>query len=230
MKRSLRILAVSISLVLIFLASPGWAQEKQEDVETLKQAVEKNPKDAKAYFKLGQAYEREGNAEKAMEAFKQAVKLKPDFTEARASLSNAYDKQGVAFAQQERWADAEKSLKEAIDSKPDESSPHFNLGVVYGQQRRWSDALGAFQETISLDPNNPNARYDLAVTYLMMDREAGNREAYKAYRTSALEQYGILVRLNPTLAGKLFYMISNPRATQYPTSPYWQAPMKSTAK
>jgi Flp pilus assembly protein TadD len=202
-------------------------QAKGQSISALKEAVQKNPNDAEANYKLGLAYSQQGNEAEAIKALEQAVKLKPNFQAARESLGDEYDRRGIALAQNNQFRDAEEAFAKAIKANPDDSKPYFNLGVTYGQQGRWSDAAGAFQQSLERDPNNPPAHYNLGMTYLMMDKESTTPEQYRANRVAALEQYRALTNLGSSMAGDLFYVISNPRAAQYPTSPTWQAPPQS---
>ncbi len=231
MTRRVKMLAALAGLCLLVAATPGMSQirpkGKVTTIEDLKAAVQKNPNDASAYYKLGLAYSQRGAEDQAIKALKEAVKLKPDFEDAKASLSDAYDRQGVDLAQGKRYQDAEKAFTEAIRANPKDSRPYFNLGVSYGQQARWSDAAGAFQQAIQRNPNDPYARYNLGMTYLMIDKNTVDREQYQAYRRAALEQYRTLTNMGSPMAGQLFYGISNPQTATYPTSSNWQRPPQS---
>jgi Flp pilus assembly protein TadD len=230
MQRHLGLLAALAALSLLLIAPQATAQIKQAkspSLGALKEAVQKNPKDAEAYYKLGLAYSQQGNDAEAIKALDQAVKLKPNFQAARQSLGDEYDRRGIALAENNQFRDAENAFAKAIKANPDDNKPYFNLGVTYGKEGRWADAATAFQQSLERDPNNPYARYNLGMTYLMMDRESTTPEQYRANRVAALEQYRALTNLGSPMAGDLFYVISNPQAAKYPSSPAWQAPPQS---
>ncbi len=230
MRRQPGILLVLLCLYLLGFVGPAGAQEKPQDIQSLQEALAKDPQNAETYYRLGLAYEAQGNEAEALTALKKAVSLKPDYAEARATLADAYDRRGVRLAEQENWREAEASFQEAIRSNPEDMKAFYNLGVAYGSQGQWLEAAGAFQDALRRDPNNPEANYNLGITYLMMGRQARSPEESNAIRRQALEQYRRLVTLNDSLAGDLFYVISNPREGALPTMRGWQAPPKSRGR
>ena len=60
-------------------------------IEKQQQAIKKNPKDSKAHFQLGIAYQSLGKHQEELEAYKKAVELKPDFADAHFNLGVTYD-------------------------------------------------------------------------------------------------------------------------------------------
>ncbi|MDW7695170.1 tetratricopeptide repeat protein [Flammeovirgaceae bacterium SG7u.111] len=101
---------IKISLVLIFcflLNSFAWAQSEAEDladqatqlitnhryeeaIVMLDQAIKKDPKYAKAYFKKANCYIGLSKFKNAIQEMERAVKVKPDYYEAYEVLGNLY--------------------------------------------------------------------------------------------------------------------------------------------
>lgn len=52
-------------------------------IETLEQAIQMAPTDAKLFYNLGLTYERIGDREKATEAVQKSIEMKPNYKEAR---------------------------------------------------------------------------------------------------------------------------------------------------
>ncbi len=64
--------------------------KNDEAIKALQKAVTLKPRDANAYFTLGNIYSELERYEKAIESYKKAVKIKPTFAEARYHLGVAY--------------------------------------------------------------------------------------------------------------------------------------------
>ena len=56
-------------------------------IDEYKESLSKNKNQPEIYFKLGNAYSKKGDLEKAIEAFNKATQLKPDYSEAYQRLS-----------------------------------------------------------------------------------------------------------------------------------------------
>jgi tetratricopeptide (TPR) repeat protein len=114
-----------ISFVFLLTPTVPVASYAGEPVllEHYRQAVRKNPDDARAYFDLGNVYGRSGKWEEAREAWQQAIRIDPDFVEAHSNLGLAYYLLG-------NYKKAIKSYKQAIRINPDYAEAHVNLGVA----------------------------------------------------------------------------------------------------
>jgi type IV pilus biogenesis/stability protein PilW len=75
-------------------SSMGYAYYKkgeyQKAVDTLKEALTRNPVFPLAIYTLGLVYTKLGNDEAAIEEFKRAINIVPDYVEAHWELANAY--------------------------------------------------------------------------------------------------------------------------------------------
>jgi len=67
------------------------------------------------------------------------------------------------------------------------------MGVVYGELGNIQDEMGAYKKAIRVDPDFVPAHYAIGQVYLN-----------KGDKTSALDEYKILKKLDETAADKLF--------------------------
>lgn len=97
--------------------------KRYDDAEKFyRQALQLNPREARAYLGLGRLYAAENKADDAAGAFKKAVEIKPKLAEARFNLGMIYAATGhkdLALEQQQALvplsADLAKRLKEFIN-------------------------------------------------------------------------------------------------------------------
>jgi tetratricopeptide (TPR) repeat protein len=155
----------------------------------LKKALRKNPQDAGGHYNLGVAFLSLGRSLEALNSFQKAVHLAPSFAAAHLG-------QGVAFSRLGRGLQALSSIRLALSLKPDDPLTHLNLGIAYRQLGRHLLGQRAIIQAIRLAPDSPEAHYQLGLTNLCLEN-----------RVSALQEYKILLKLDPKLAYKLFSLI-----------------------
>lgn len=135
-----------------------------EAVATLQQASEEKPQDALALYWLGQAYERQKQANQALEAYRKAAGLQPKFIEAQLRYATALSATGEANQ-------AIAVLQTAVRENPVHyPSAWNNLGMLYLQSQRLDEAISAFKQAVRLDPDLIEALVNLASAYLMQQR------------------------------------------------------------
>ncbi len=144
-----------------------------------KVANELNPKEARAFYGMGNLYSDLYCSDSAIEAYGKALELKQDYPEARISL-------GYAYVGKERYDEAEEQFQAALKFKPvdanlglgyvyakkgkyqeaidrinniindksvedkDRATAYFVLGAIYEQQNKWQDAIAQYEKAISL--------------------------------------------------------------------------------
>ena len=158
----------------------------------LKKALELDPKDARAYVKLGKFYREQGAWARAEANFKKALALDPRYEPAYVELGSAYQWQGQ-FAQAEAsfkkvlelnprsdsayqglgncykaegdLARAEASLKKAEELNPGDEQVYLALGNVYQQQGRLAQAEASLKKAQELNPKDERACVELGRFY-----------------------------------------------------------------
>lgn len=104
-----------------------------EAESVLRQALELDPRSARARSKLGIALARQGRYEEAIEAFRRAVEFDPLYAPAYSNL-------GVVYQELGRLDEALAAYRKAIEVDPDYWIAHQNLAALYKQRGEY----GAF--------------------------------------------------------------------------------------
>lgn len=119
-----------------------------------KKAVEIDGKYFKAYYALGQSYEKLKKAKEAEEAFEEALKIEPKNLSARESL-------GLNYFHQKKFDEAEKHLKEARTLGSKVAEVYYCLGEIEQREHACKTAIIAFKQALKLDPDYMPARNGL---------------------------------------------------------------------
>lgn len=124
----------------------------------LKQAVELEPEDARAWFALGDLYAAIGNHQGASDAFEKAARFQPDEPAIHTRLGISYLTQGMP-------ANAERSLRKAVEMEGDDKPSMPMLAEVLGRQGRQHEVPALWKEVLDANPSNPHAhaQYGLAL-------------------------------------------------------------------
>ena len=141
--------------------------------KTLKELLEKNPRNVGAWQMLALVEETSGNAANAVAAYRQAVELSPDNFVALNNLAYLLGTQGDQLEDALRFAQRAKELNP--------SSPEVDdtLGWIYYLHGVYSTAVVHLQAAAKGSPNNPVTLYHLAMA------QAKNGEVEAARRSYA---------------------------------------------
>lgn len=173
----------------------------------------------RAHNNLGMALVSQGRMEEAIVHYREALRLRPEYVQAHNNL-------GIALVRLGRIDEGTAHFDEVLRIQPYHVKAHNNLGLALSQQGKLDEAIGHYDEALKLKPDFVEARYNLGVAYYrqgkLVEAIAQYIEALKirsespeihfslglAYlglgdRYSALQEYGILRKDNPDLAGKL---------------------------
>jgi tetratricopeptide (TPR) repeat protein len=119
-----------------------------EALELLKQALEKNPKNAFAHSQQAKIYFSMRQVGQAHDAIAQALAIQPfqpDFLYVA----------GVIAAQEGKQEEALAAFEKATQINPKEADAYFEIGKIRLQQGDRVAALVAFRQAVALDPNEP---------------------------------------------------------------------------
>lgn len=185
-----------------------------------RQWAKADPKNADAWFVLGNAYMELGLASEAIDVYRQAIRINPEDAAFWSNLGTAYGNLkryneaidayrkaiginlehtnawynlGNAYRQLNRHTDAINAYRQVVRINPEHPSAWSNLGAAYGAIKRHADAVAAFRQASRINPEDSDTWYNLAIAYEL----SGNR-------TAALETVQTLRRINPDRAEQLF--------------------------
>lgn len=155
----------SLEAALYFLADSYIKLDRSgEAVKPLKRALEINPTDADALYKLGVAQAASGKHEEALKAFQKATALVPDFKEAYQGMAASYQAGGdadlaayanamVAYASGD-YESARDTLEGVLAEKKDFVPVALGLGLVYEQLGELEKAKDVLKHAVQLEPGN----------------------------------------------------------------------------
>lgn len=160
-------------------------------VESLEIAASSNPGAAEAFRLLGEAYDKDGNPEKAYGAYTQAIELEPRSEEGYIALSSfaaAHQndefalktlaqgleripgstrlllQQGTIWALETNLPQAEESFRKAGLSDPQAGLPLLALGLTQMQAGKLTEAGVTFRQAARKDPKDFRSQYFYALT------------------------------------------------------------------
>jgi tetratricopeptide (TPR) repeat protein len=150
------------------------AGDYEAALEHLKQAVEKNPRDAESLSNLGQVLVRLGRVEEALPYFDRAVGLNGDrwayvFNRARAA------------ALLERWTESIEGYRRAQTLFPNDYVTTYNLALTLHKSGDEEAAVAEYQKAIALAPEDGGFRRALGISLEKLNRPADAAAAYTEY-------------------------------------------------
>ena len=154
----------------------------QEALDAYEQAIDLDPKYARAYNNKGNALRDLKRDQEALDAFEQAIDLDPKY-------ALAYTNKGNALRNLKRDQEALAAYEQAIHVDPNDAYAYTWKGGALDELKRYQEALDAFEQSIHLDPNNALFYLikGLALSELKRDQEA-------------LDAYEQAIHLNPNYA------------------------------
>ncbi len=238
MSRRQLVLLLLTGFWLILLASPA-PGEWGPNVMQLRAAVQKNPQDPEANYKLGLKYLEMGRPRPAAKYLKEALRLKPDYPEALEALARVNKAEG-------NYGAAAKDLGKLMrlqpknQALPDRVSNAYNQqGLALLQEGNLKDAEAAFKAASKADPKATGPLSNLGVAYFRAGRAAEAAAAFQeaidrdpdyadarfnlgltyiasGNMVAAYAESRNLWRLNPELAGQLNGLSRPPRTPHTP--------------
>lgn len=114
-----------LSIILLLIATRGWAQEPpkvaDDPLEALKLEVARNPKDALAWANVGLAQNELGQYVEAEASLRQALALEREWGWLNFNL-------GVSIFAQDRIEEALRHFRAAVQADPESARAHWMLG------------------------------------------------------------------------------------------------------
>jgi tetratricopeptide (TPR) repeat protein len=116
-------------------------------IRRLKEMIEIQPEFPDLYVRLGDAYARLNDDDKAMAAYRHAADIQPDYLEARIKI-------GVQHLMFGRWEQAAEAFCEACYLNDQATMQYIGLGVAQLAQGNHDQALESFELARSVEPNS----------------------------------------------------------------------------
>ena len=164
----------------------------EEAAAALRRVTQLNPRDADAFYRLGQTQEAAGHRREAIAAYRKALELAGTEDSSKILRASASYNLGNVLADEGRADEAAAAFRLVTELLPSEAVAHYNLGWAYAAVGRTPEAVASFREAVRLKPDFADAHYNLGLALLA----AGDKQAARAAADS-------LRPLNPQLAARL---------------------------
>lgn len=115
-------------------------------------AIQRNPRNARAYSQRGEAYYWNRSAQSAIADCTTAIALNPRDT-------RAYVTRAAVYVNQKRFAQAMASLDEAVRITPGDAFLYAARGAIYANQKFFEQAMANFDEAVRIAPGNGSLRF-----------------------------------------------------------------------
>lgn len=161
-------------------------------VEAAKAAVDNLPNQHRGHSILCRAYNDKEAYDLAVEACNRALKLKPADGESFYYLGNAYVRKGRSVEATRMYSNAVRGLADYTLKNPNDSDGWYLFGNALFADNKYDESIAAHLKCLQLSPRFRKVRFNLGYTY----HKNKNRAA-------ALEQYNLLLPVDPALAAKL---------------------------
>lgn len=135
------------------------------------EALKINPKNAVAYFGLGDIADEANNLTDAIANYEKALDLDKDLTEIYSPL-------GVVYYQKGEIAKADDYLSKALLAGQDDFETQYYTGLIRFSQNRNRDALNAFRKAAAFDAKSAETQFYIGESLMRLDR---NKDAAAAY-------------------------------------------------
>jgi len=122
--------------------------EVSSKIQSLKDAVKKDPKNLSAWVELGNLYFDSGQPKEAIDAYRQYLAIKPDNADVRTDL-------GIMYRASGEFDRAIEEFKRAAQSDPKHVNSRYNIGIVLlhdkgdikGAIKAWEDYLRVYPKS-----------------------------------------------------------------------------------
>jgi tetratricopeptide (TPR) repeat protein len=153
--------------------------------------IQRDPKNAEAYYYRGLAYDGKGDHEKAAKDFSEAARLNPKHPLGFADKTvSGYISWGLDSKNKRDYENAIKAFDEAIRLNPMDPETFNNRGVAFAGKRAYDRAIKDFTEALRLKPTSSSALTNRGYAYLCKgDNENAAKDFEKAMRLNPLRRF-----------------------------------------
>lgn len=148
------------------------SDDPQVSRKALQTLVEKNPRNAMLFARLGASY-RTDDPNRALEYYHRATELQPT----NPDYATGY---AAALVRSRRFGEAAVILRQVVTANPDNYTAHANLATALYEQKRYAEALPEYEWLLRTKPEATVAYYFIATAH---DYLGEYREALASYES-----------------------------------------------
>ena len=126
-----------------------------EAIEYLTRYLEKSPKDAQAYLKLGLAFLKKENLKEAVDQFKQSINLDPENSEAQSLIKESMFDEANRFISEGKNEIGMRYLTAYLAINSEDVDTHIMLAKEFIKMNSTRNAINSLNKAVELDPKNP---------------------------------------------------------------------------
>jgi len=164
--------------------------------KALEKLLEKNPRSAMLFGRLGASYRTQDPA-RSLEFYRKASELQPDVPEYALGY-------GAALVQARRFPEAAHILQQVVKASPDNYAARANLATALYESKRYPEAIPEYQWIVAAKPEIAVAHYFIATAHDYLGEYPEALASYEKFlavadtKTNQLEIDKVNLRL-PTL-------------------------------
>jgi tetratricopeptide (TPR) repeat protein len=153
----LKIVALDYILLKDYIDADHW----------MTQSLQRNPRDAQAWYYLGRTKYSESQFPEAIQAYVECLKIEPHNIQAEFNVGLSYE----ALGQQDQAKQAfENAIKWEAESSAKDPEPYIELAHLYLNQNDPEKAVPPLLESISMFPDVSKAHEELGRAYALLHR------------------------------------------------------------
>ncbi len=141
-------------------------------LQSLTQAIEKNPQLGLAYMARGDIYKKRGDYEAAAKDFEQTTHIEPFNFDAHYQLA-------LMYQYLQRFADAVRAYQRAVEIRPLDPDANMNLALVYTQMGEPLRGLTYAERAVNGANESPHTHANLGVLYAQTGQSDKAIEEFK---------------------------------------------------
>jgi len=130
----------------------------QAAADVFRQALEVEPDNPEAHYRLGLAYSSLGRKKEALDEYQKAVEAYKKLLREDPKNADAHFNMAEADSRLSNYAEAVAEYKRAVQLKDDDSYMYYELGLADSKLAKYKDAVEAFQQAVRLDPDDFRAQ------------------------------------------------------------------------
>lgn len=145
--------------------------------KALEKLLEKNPRSAMLFGRLGASYRTDDPA-RSLEFFRKAAELQPDAPEYALGY-------GAALVQARRFPEAAFILGKVVKATPDNYVAHANFATALYEAKRYQEAIPEYEWIVTTKPEIAVAHYFIATAHDYLGEYTEALAAYEKFLTVA---------------------------------------------
>ena len=145
--------------------------------KALETLLEKNPRSAMLFGRLGASYRTDDPA-RSLQFYRKASELKPDAPEYALGY-------GAALVQARRFADAAHILQQVVRLTPDNYVARANLATALYESKRYPEAIPQYQWILTAKPEIAIAHYFIATSHDYLGEYPEALASYEKFLSAA---------------------------------------------